>query len=122
MPVNDFPVVTICGSMRFYSRMLFVAEGLSKRGCIVLMPFVAFSPGEQQSSSVKRMLDDMHFVKISMSDAVVIVTDESGYYGESTRNELRHAEKTGKRINYYHLAERKVNNRLTFSGPGEWIV
>lgn len=102
--MSEFDVVTVCGSMRFYkSHMLDIAAELSRRGCIVLMPFVRFMPDEQVGNKTKEMLDRMHFAKIDMSDAIYVV-DVDGYIGDSTQNEIEYAADNGKRI-YYHSTE-----------------
>lgn len=95
-----FPITTICGSMRFYSQMIETAQELSRAGYIVLMPFVTFKPEEQATNADKRMLDRMHFAKIDLSDCIHVVTDHIvNYVGESTKNEIEHASRTGKAIN-----------------------
>lgn len=86
-----FPVVTICGSMRFHRLMLDAARDLSLRGYIVIMPHCVYP----DKKSDKEMLDRMHFAKIDMSDAICVVSDESGYVGQSTRREMRHAQDVG---------------------------
>lgn len=99
VPIN-FPVTTICGSMRFYPQMLETAQELSRQGYIVIMPFVTFKPDEQMGNETKQMLDRMHFAKIDMSDCIHVVTDNVvNYVGESTKNEIEHASRTGKTIN-----------------------
>ena len=45
------------------------------------------------------MLDDLHKVKISMSNLVFII-NKNGYIGESTKSEIEYAEKAGKQIVY----------------------
>lgn len=90
---REFPVVTICGSMRFYDRMLKVAEYFTARGSVVLMPFVTIAADEQGDSIVKEMLDRMHRQKIDMAALVIVVTDpETQYVGESTRAEIGYAD------------------------------
>ncbi len=46
----------------------------------------------------KERLDMVHFLKISHSDAVVIVTDDTGYVGYSTKREILWAKMNGKKI------------------------
>ena len=87
---DKFPIVTICGSMRFYGAMLEAAQRLSKEGLIVLMPHVTFI-GQEQSSETKIMLDKMHFAKIDMSDSICVVTNTDGYTGQSTQREMAYA-------------------------------
>lgn len=95
MTATQFPVVTICGSMRFYPEMLDVAKRLTSEGWIVLMPFETYNggvkvPGDKHAE----MLDDMHKTKISMSDQIcVIATGKAAVFhiGESTQSEIDYA-------------------------------
>lgn len=48
-------------------------------------------------STVKRL----HFQKILESDAIVVVSDKSLYYGESTTEEIAFAKHRGKPVFYY---------------------
>ena len=91
MSYKVFKICTICGSMKFYPAMLDAAQRLSKEGIIVLMPFVTFTGEEEQSSEQKAMLDEMHFVKIAMSEEICVVTNTDGYTGLSTQKEMTHA-------------------------------
>lgn len=101
VPPREFKVATICGSMRFYDRMLKVAEHYTAAGAVVLMPFVTIAADEQADSDAKAMLDKMHRQKIDMADLVVIVTDpETQYVGDSTRGEIEYAESTGKTVTW----------------------
>jgi hypothetical protein len=97
--IGEREVVTICGSMRFFPQMLQVAAELTCRGMIVVAPFAAVPP-EGQASRVKRELDQLHLDKIAMADTVVVVSDESGYYGESTGREINYALDLRKEITY----------------------
>jgi nucleoside 2-deoxyribosyltransferase len=96
---REFKVVTICGSMRYYDRMIKVAEYYTAAGSVVLMPFVTIAADKQTDSEAKAMLDRMHRQKIDMADAVAVVTDpETQYYGESTADEICYAENHGKAV------------------------
>lgn len=88
-----YPVVTICGSMRYFDRMIEIAGDLTGQGFIVLMPFV--KKGEGSTDIV--MLDDMHKRKIDMSEAIYVV---GSHIGESTSSEMTYAGRAGKRIVY----------------------
>lgn len=95
-------VITICGSMRFYERMLRVAEELTASGNIVLMPFVI-----KTAYPNAEMLDELHREKILMSDAIFVVTASTyyttatgTYIGESTLGEIEFAQRLGKIIHY----------------------
>lgn len=47
----------------------------------------------------KIALDDLHKRKIEMADEVLIL-NVGGYIGSSTRSELEHAQKLGKKVRY----------------------
>lgn len=97
--MTKFQVVTICGSMRFYSLMLEEAERLTSEGWIVLMPFVV-----EEDPDKKETLDEMHRGKINWSDCVHVVFDETRYMGESTTNELIYAARNGKEITFRDIS------------------
>jgi hypothetical protein len=95
--VPEFKVVTICGSMRYYPLMLETAEVYTARGNIVLMPFVqkgADRPGGDSPEFIA-MLDRMHFVKIDMAEAILVV---GAHRGESTTREIAYANACGKPV------------------------
>ena len=111
---EHWKVATICGSMRFYPQMLVAAERLTLEGWMVLMPFVrkdkAMDPGnldyqtrlarEGSVASIADFLDAMHKKKIDLSRQIVVVSDGSGYIGDSTRSEIEYAQQHGKSIVY----------------------
>ena len=98
-PPREFKVVTICGSMRFYDRMLKVAEYYTAGGSVVLMPFVTIAADKQGDSDAKAMLDRMHKQKIDMADAVIVVTDrETQYVGDSTKAEIAYSASLNKDV------------------------
>lgn len=95
-PIPNRPkIVTICGSMRFFPQMLEVAAEETAKGHIVLAPFCVIAP-EDQDDELKARLDELHFRKIDMADEVIVVTDQNGYVGNSTRREMAYAIRTGK--------------------------
>lgn len=97
---REFKVATICGSMRFYDRMVKVAEYYTAAGSVVLMPFVAVAPDDQDGEH-KAMLDRMHRQKIDMADLIIVVTDpETQYVGDSTRAEIEYAEASRKPVHW----------------------
>lgn len=89
-------IVTICGSMRFFDQMLQVAAEETAKGHVVLAPFSVVAP-EDQGGEFKAMLDELHRRKIDMADQVVIVTNQDGYVGTSTRAEMVYAAQQGMR-------------------------
>lgn len=101
MKSSPFPVVTICGSMRFYDQMLQVAEELTGAGTIVLMPFVYHNGGVKLPGDARgEMLDRMHLAKIDLSEEIIVCTSYTGYVGESTAREIEYARSTGKTVTY----------------------
>ena len=99
-------VVTLCGSMRFLAEMLHVAAEQTAAGVIVLAPFVVVQPREQAGdhAALKVRLDELHRRKIDLSDRVIVVSDPTGYIGESTRAEIAYAEGLGMPVRYRRLA------------------
>lgn len=95
-------VVTICGSMRNFERMLDAAGALTDEGAVVLAPFVAVAPHEGDSDR-KAKLDELHVHKIDLCSRVVVVTGLDGYFGESTRREIEYARATGKTVEFRRL-------------------
>lgn len=91
-----FRVTTICGSMRYFEQMMNTAHMLTENGWIVLMPFVhVIKPEDQETSPTKAMLDEMHFAKIDMSEAIHVV---GSYRGYSTNREIEYAKDHGKQV------------------------
>lgn len=104
-------VVTICGSMRFKDLMDRVAEEETAVGRIVLMPHPVVAAAEQDSE-VKAILDGLHRAKIDLSARIVVVSDETGYYGESTRGEIEYARERGLSVEFRKVAaQRPVTRR-----------
>lgn len=97
--IGEREVVTLCGSMRFFPQMLEVAAELTLRGMIVVAPFSVVPP-EEQTFRAKRELDALHRDKIAMADAVVVVSDETGYMGDSTKAEVVYAGKLNKPVTF----------------------
>ena len=88
-------IVTICGSMRFFDQMLQVAADETAKGNIVLAPFCVVAP-ESQGDEFKAMLDQLHRDKIDLSQQVIVVTNQHGYTGQSTKAEMVYAAQQGK--------------------------
>lgn len=97
---RQYPVRTICGSMRYKELMLNVAQSQTASGVIILMPFVADYTGRVAPDNRKQMLDDMHFSKIDMSESIIVV---GSHIGESTANEIEYARFTGKEVYYWDM-------------------
>ena len=92
-------IVCLCGSVRFRQEFDMVACQYTALGWVVVGPHcwnhaeLHSEPGEEK----KRMLDELHFRKIEMSDLVYII-NIGGYIGNSTNRELWHARSLKKHI------------------------
>lgn len=86
MRETQFPILTICGSMRYYQDMIKAAEVYTAKGWIVLMPFVTYNNGVKvPGDKFADMLAEMHTTKMSMSDAILVI---GSHRGESTTAEI----------------------------------
>ena len=99
--MQNYKVVTLCGSTRFKEQFLEVQKRLTLDGCIVISVGLFGHSGDDEvwKPGTKEMLDDMHKRKIDMADEIFVINVD-GYIGESTRSEIAYAEKTGKKVNY----------------------
>ena len=98
LAITDFPVRTICGSLRYYEDMLTIARKETANGIIILMPFVADYAYGKMADDRKKMLDEMHRAKIDLSEAIIVV---GTHIGESTQSEIEYARATGKEVLYW---------------------
>lgn len=98
--------VTLCGSTRFRELFEIANRELSLRGYTVYS--VAMFGKEVKdkgkkgnyllSNEDKLVLDAVHMAKIANSDAILVITDETGYIGESTKREIFFARIMGKTV------------------------
>jgi hypothetical protein len=104
-------IVTLCGSMRFFEQMLTVAAEETAKGHIVLAPFSVVAL-EDQDGEFKAMLDQLHRDKIDLSERIIVVTNQHGYIGASTRSEMVYAARAGKDwdVREFELPEPTPNN------------
>lgn len=93
--MSEFPVITICGSMRYFQEMREAAERYTGMGYIVLMPFVTVVTNTKELAEQKEMLDKMHFEKIRMASAILVIGE---HRGESTLREIAFAINAGKQV------------------------
>lgn len=104
--MNTFPVRTICGSLRYWDMMLDVARSQTSSGVIILAPFVADYAYGKSPDDRKRMLDEMHYAKIDMSECIIVVGE---HIGESTASEINYAKETGKQVYYWDARLRALS-------------
>lgn len=87
-------VITLCGSTRFYFEAIEANRILTSLNWVVLSCGVwehsvhKYAPKiEHDISKIKKL----HFIKIMMSNAIVVITDNAGYTGKSTIAEIKFA-------------------------------
>lgn len=98
-------IVCLCGSTRFMETFHEAARRETLKGKIVLTVSDIFrynkvTDAQLNDRKLKRMLDELHLRKIDLADEVLVL-NVGGYIGESTRNEIAYAIKTGKVIHYW---------------------
>jgi hypothetical protein len=96
-------VVTLCGSTRFVDEFNRHRRALTEAGHIVLAIEVVTTQArsddpQHANPGLKAKLDDLHRRKIDLSSWILVVSDASGYFGDSTAGEIRYAQATGKRV------------------------
>lgn len=106
--VQNYKVVTLCGSTRFKDEFMKVQKELTLKGYIVISVGLFGHAGDSEVwenmdegtlTKTKEMLDDMHKRKIDMADEIFAI-NKNGYIGSSTLSEIEYAKKTGKIIKY----------------------
>ena len=99
--IQNYKIVTLCGSTRFKEQFLEAQKHLTLEGRIVISVGLFGHSGDDDvwKPGVKEMLDDMHLRKIDLADEIFVI-NVGGYIGESTRREIAYAEKTGKTVKY----------------------
>ena len=93
-------IITICGSLKFKSEMIEVAEKLELQENAVITPiYPTNSNKDAYTDEQVDVLDKMHKEKIKISDAIYVV-NVGGYIGTSTKSEIEYAKSLGKEILY----------------------
>jgi hypothetical protein len=102
-------IVTLCGSTRFAAafreanlRRTLAGEIVLSIGCDTKTDedLAAAAEFGEDPEATKWNLDQLHRRKIDISDYVLVVSDETGYIGESTRGEIRYAVEYGKPVKF----------------------
>ena len=98
-------IVCLCGSTRFMETFHEAARRETLKGKIVLTvtdisKYSKATDAQLNNPELKKMLDELHLCKIDLADEVLVL-NVGGYIGESTRNEIAYAIKTGKVIHYW---------------------
>ena len=96
---NDFikqgsGVITLCGSTKFFNECMEVNRLLTFQGWIVLMCGSwghSFHKFVESKNTNYELVKKLHFQKILISQAIVVVYDDSQYIGDSTKAEISFA-------------------------------
>lgn len=104
--VDNYPVITLCGSTRFKDEFLEVQKKLTLQGNIVIsVGLFSHSDGqENMNEDTLKMLIDIHKRKIDMSDSIYVI-NVGGYIGNTTKSEIEYAKKQGKVVKYLEEVE-----------------
>ena len=106
--IENYKIVTLCGSTKFKKEFLEVQKKLTLLGYIVISVGLFGHSGDNEVwenmdegalTKTKSMLDDMYKRKIDLSDMIYVI-NVGGYIGESTRSEIEYAISTGKEVHY----------------------
>jgi hypothetical protein len=110
-------IVCLCGSTRFHDQFMEANYQRTMQGQIVLAPgFFIHSAVHGESvgctAEEKIELDKLHMEKIRMADEILVI-NVGGYFGDSTRNEIKYAVDLGKPIRW--LEEDKAPDMIDFA-------
>ena len=99
--MNEFKVITLCGSTRFKEQFIEMQKKLTLEGNIVISvgAFGHCGDNEVWTDGKKAMLDRMHLAKIDLADEIFVI-NVNNYIGDSTRNEIEYAKSKGKRVRF----------------------
>lgn len=98
-------VVTLCGSTKFFTECMEINRRLTFDGWIVLM---CGSWGHSYHKNLEgnegvnyENVKTLHYKKMLMSQAIVVVSDKTGYIGNSTKAEIEFCKKNYIPIFYF---------------------
>jgi hypothetical protein len=118
-------IVCLCGSTRFVDTFNEQRKILTERGEIVLSIEVVTTQAREDDPQhsepeLKARPDELHKRKIDLCDSVLVVSDGSGYFGDSTSGEIQYAAQAGKPIVFLvpAAARRALDLRIAYvAGP-----
>lgn len=97
--VENYKVITLCGSTKFKAEFMKVQKELTLKGYIVISVGCFGHSGDVITDEQKIMLDNMHKRKIDRADEIFVINVD-GYIGESTKSEIEYAKSHNKKVNY----------------------
>lgn len=101
--INNYKVVTLCGSTKFKDEFMKAQKDLTLKGYIVISVGLFGHSGDDEvwTEGTKKMLDDMHKSKIDLADEIYVI-NVNDYIGESTKSEIQYAIDHNKKVNYLY--------------------
>jgi len=90
--------ITLCGSTRFMDLYHEANLRLSLAGHIVYSVAISVKGDWTPTMEAKCALDIVHLRKIDESRAILVITDDTDYMGESTTREIYYAKARGKDV------------------------
>ena len=112
--MNEFNVITLCGSVRlgldFWKK---IERDLTLRGNVVLSVSVWgwYKKLHSTHKDKKKLLDAIHKQKILMSDEIFVL-NVSGYIGPSTKSEIQFALDHGKVIRFLEKVPSRISKEI----------
>jgi hypothetical protein len=89
--MDQYKIITLCGSTKFKSSFEKVNLDLTLKGKIILQPgCFAHADNINITDEQKINLDKLHKEKILMSDCIYVI-NEDNYIGSSTKSEIEFA-------------------------------
>lgn len=100
--INNYKIITLCGSTKFKEEFIQAQKELTLAGNIVISVGLFGHSGDNEvwTDKTKEMLDDMHKRKIDLADAIMVI-NKNNYIGESTKSEIEYAKSMNKEVYYY---------------------
>ena len=73
--IQNYKIITLCGSTRFKEQFLEAQKRLTLEGCIVISVGLFGHSGDDEvwKPGTKEMLDDMHLRKIDLADEIFVI-------------------------------------------------
>jgi len=108
-------IVCLCGSTRFMDAFQQANLRETLAGRIVLSVGCDTKSDEMLSITAEQKvaLDALHKRKIDLADEILVVSDETGYFGASTRSEIEYAKMTGKEVRWEEPGAEERWNSMT---------
>ena len=97
-------IVTLCGSTKFFNESMELNRQLTFKGWIVLQCGSwghSYHKYAENTNLDYELVKRLHYLKILQSQAIVVVSDKTGYIGDSTKSEIKFTREQEIPIFYY---------------------